>query len=152
MPLKISINQDELNNELNTPLNFDSLCSICGSNILENENNHILSCSHKFHYYCLLKFLKTDLSNPRSNKCPYCRQEFNYLPLLNGMKPIKYIHYEYQHPQQNNQIKSQCIGIYLSGINKGLMCNNFVNQNNSYCRYHTKKNIDNINNTINNNN
>jgi hypothetical protein len=147
MPLKISINQDELNNELNIPLNFDSLCSICGSNILENENEkentHILPCSHKFHYYCLLKFLKTDLSNPRCNKCPYCRQEFNYLPLLDGMKPMKYIHFEYIKPKKINEIKCQCIGVYLSGINKGLRCNNFVNQHNRYCRYHNKNNNNN---------
>jgi len=156
MPLKISISQDELNNELNIPLNFDSLCSICGSDILDNTYNHTLSCSHKFHYNCLVKFLKMDLSNPHCNKCPYCRQEFNYLPLLEGMKPLKSIHIEYQKPQKKNEVKCQCIGIYLSGINKGLRCNNFVNKNknknNSYCRYHNNNNNYNNDNNDNNNN
>ena len=137
MKSKISIDQNDLDKELNIPINFDSLCSICGSNILENEKIHILPCNHKFHYDCLLKFLKTDLSYPRCNKCPYCRQEFTYLPLLDDIKPIKFIHKEYY---------SKCSGVYLSGKLKGNMCNNQIiitddnNDNeNKYCRYHKKQ-------------
>lgn len=153
MKLKISINKTDLDNELNIPLNFDSLCSICGSDILENDKYHILPCVHKFHYDCLLKFLKTDLSYPRCNKCPYCRQEFSYLPLLNDIKPIKFIHKEYYYEKEI----IKCKGVYLSGQLKGLQCNNMININknndndndnelnnnneNQYCRYHKNQSI-----------
>lgn len=158
MKIKVSINQNDLDNELSIPLNFDSLCSICGSDILENEQDHILPCNHKFHYDCLLKFLKFDLSYPRCNKCPYCRQEFLYLPLLEGMKPIKSIHKEYNEKVKlfkfNNHFQYEkelikCKGIYLSGKQRGLECNNFIsvqkNENymnqDYYCRYHQKQSL-----------
>ena len=97
MSIKISIDKNIFTKEIETPLNFDILCSICGTEMNENESlndYHILDCKHKFHYLCLIKFLENDNSRSRYNYCPYCREKFDYLPLKDKIKPIKHIHAE----------------------------------------------------------
>jgi hypothetical protein len=140
--------------ELKKPIDFNNLCSICGCNFV--NDGHKLPCNHIFHYDCLLKFLQINITNTnKTNECPYCRQKFDYLPLLPGIKPIKFIHSEYKTKQINeivaddgikNEIPDykRCNSIYLSGKNKGKRCNNqavhFLN-NQKYCRHHIFSNI-----------
>jgi hypothetical protein len=136
MAIKISINKDILENELKKDINFDTICTICGDN-LNDSICHTLNCKHIFHYNCLIKYLQTDFSFPRSNKCPYCKTAFTFLPLIGNIKPIKFIHYEYYNKSLKNQEKLHtCNGIYTSGKNKGEPCNNKISELIKYCRYH----------------
>ena len=51
------------------------LCSICHNNIEKNKNIVITECSHTFHFSCLLKNIKQNIST--GNQCPLCR--FNFI-------------------------------------------------------------------------
>jgi len=142
---KISIDIKLLEKELNQPLDFDSLCMLCGTTLdKSNQNTHILPCNHKFHYLCLINYLKYDTTlnyskiyNPTfNNNCPYCRNNFGYLPLKNGIKPLKNIHIEYF----TQKIKSNKL-ILCSAIKKnGSKCNKICLKNNKLCGIHKKNN------------
>jgi hypothetical protein len=125
----------ELNEQLKIPINFDSLCTICGSDINNENDLQLLECNHKFHYKCILKYLISNLnqnSKHNQNCCPYCKQSFNFLPLKNNIKYIKYIH-EIPKPKLNsNEISYYCKGFSLSGE----MCKKKVAINGSYCHIH----------------
>ena len=58
-------------------------CSICAEP-LSSQYSHKLKCGHEFHYQCLFLTFK----NMKTNRCPYCRSQFNLLPLVNGIKKI----------------------------------------------------------------
>lgn len=138
----------DIEKEIKKPLDFNNLCSICGCDF--SEMKHTLPCNHCFHYDCILNYLQSEHKNINStNDCPYCRQSFGYLPLLKGMKPIKYIHSEYKKKlkipnQDQTKIKNKnqdvCDSYYLSGKNKGEKCNNLCINNTKFCRFHSKKN------------
>ena len=142
MAIKISINKDILENELHKDINFDNLCTICGEDLNQNIC-HTLNCKHIFHYNCLIKYLQTDFSFPRSNKCPYCKTSFTFLPLIGNIKPIKFIHLEYNNKYKIQVKNNNCNGIYTSGKNKGLPCNNKISELIKYCRYHWDQNPNN---------
>jgi hypothetical protein len=145
MSIKISIDKDIFTKAIEIPLNFDILCSICGSELNEKESPddyHILDCNHKFHYSCLIKFLENDNSRNRYNYCPYCREKFDFLPLKDKIKPIKYIHAEYYHKKNNlDNIQENKANTHLcSAIKKdGSPCKKHINIMMKYCNIHDKK-------------
>lgn len=67
-------------NHLSPPEAFDN-CMICLENNLDHPEGDIknakivgrLECNHFFHYFCLQKFLASNLEH----KCPACRKDFN---------------------------------------------------------------------------
>jgi hypothetical protein len=141
--------KSSIENEIKIPLDFNNLCSICGCS---QGDKHILPCNHFFHYECLLKYLQSEPKNiTTSNDCPYCRIPFGYLPLLLGMKPIKFIHSEYTFNKnklnKSSRIQKElCNGYYLSGKNKGEKCMNYCILDHKYCRFHYKHNYHNYDN------
>jgi len=91
-----------------------------------------LKCSHRFHYNCILESYKFDELN---RKCPYCRCNGGYLPLIDGILPIQNIHkefYSYKCIQ-----KRFCDSIIKSGCNKGMICGRRI-KNNGKCGIHIK--------------
>jgi len=65
-------------------------CGICGLSI-DEKFSHTLKCNHTFHYECLMKSFNNipyTINNKKSNQCPYCRKNSEYLPLVNGLKKI----------------------------------------------------------------
>ena len=133
LELKIDLNLDD-------SLNFDILCTICGC-YLEKENEHILPCSHKFHYDCLIKCFQYDISYPRINKCPYCRTVVNYLPLKNGITPLKYIHAEYKKKEKLSTDNQNIDNVFFCcGHRKdGSPCKNRVKVEGGKCFQHLEK-------------
>lgn len=51
--------------------NCDENCSICQENYKYNEKLCVNSCGHEFHFNCLNKWIKYNLS------CPLCRKEIS---------------------------------------------------------------------------
>lgn len=96
-------------------MNSNSFCAIC-EEPLKNKLSHILKCNHEFHYECLYKSFKQDWLK----SCPYCRNENNSLPMVNGLKKIdENIH---SNCDTNDYINIPCNHILLSGKNKGNVC------------------------------
>jgi len=65
-------------------------CGICGLSI-KDKFSYTLACNHTFHYECLMKSFNNisyTINNKKSNQCPYCRKNSEYLPLVNGLKKI----------------------------------------------------------------
>ncbi len=125
--------------DLTDSLNFDILCTICGC-YLEKENEHILPCDHKFHYNCLVKFFQFDISHPRINKCPYCRNIVNYLPLKDGMTPLKYIHAEYKKKEKKETQDDVDTVFFCCGHRKdGSPCKNRIKVEGGKCFQHSLK-------------
>jgi hypothetical protein len=121
---------------LDDSLNFDILCTICGG-YLEKENEHILPCTHKFHYDCLIKYFQYDISHPRINKCPYCRTVVNYLPLKNGMTPLKYIHAEYKKKEKKESSDIDDVFFCCGNKKDGSSCKNRVKVEGGKCFKHS---------------
>lgn len=46
-------------------------CSVCMSHFQENETKSELSCSHKFHYDCIIEWGK------HKQECPLCRESIS---------------------------------------------------------------------------
>jgi len=67
-------------------------CDICGLS-LKKGYTHELSCSHKFHYECLLKTFRMNKTKynelKKRNCCPLCRAPTGYLPIVNGLKKLE---------------------------------------------------------------
>ena len=49
-------------------------CPICHNNITDT-NKVITECNHVFHFTCIYKNLKTNIST--GEQCPLCRKSFN---------------------------------------------------------------------------
>ena len=80
------INQDYLNNP-------EKYCEIC---TLELDDKCVsLDCKHKFHYECLMFSMQISDSKYYNMQCPYCRVRVPFIPLLDGQKPIRNLHKEY---------------------------------------------------------
>jgi len=58
------------------PINYvENLeCCICIGSYESHEYCEI-SCSHKFHFYCMSQWIKTKINNQSTITCPYCREE-----------------------------------------------------------------------------
>ena len=111
----------------------ENCCLVCGE-MFEAEDKVTLTCKHSFCYDCLLESYKgknCTYNNYTSSqrRCPYCRAATGYLPLKEGMKPLKGIHREYKSVKKSifNGGKTgyypTCQAILKSGPNKGLACN-----------------------------
>jgi hypothetical protein len=51
-------------------------CSICFEEIVQNETGEvILSCSHSYHFICILKWYNSQCENYQQSSCPYCRRK-----------------------------------------------------------------------------
>lgn len=105
-------------------------CQICFSPC-ETEDMITLKCNHKFCYDCLLESYKGKMCNFSDSKahriCPYCRSPASYLPLREGIKPIKGIHRNISKRSKpfNKKvihISLQCTAIIQSGPNVGKKC------------------------------
>jgi hypothetical protein len=64
----MKINSEEIENELT--------CSICFENIENNKNMILTECKHKFHFSCIIKYLKNAIKRDDELKCPICRDNF----------------------------------------------------------------------------
>lgn len=98
--MEIRISQKELNKSYQEYLNFpEKYCEICSSEMKEKSVS--LNCGHRFHYDCLFysifKDHKINSNNLKNHtlQCPYCRSNFDFLPLIDGKIPLKNIHKEY---------------------------------------------------------
>jgi len=114
-------------------------CSICGEN-LEKEYSIKLKCNHEFHYQCIFLTFK----NIKNLDCPYCRNESNYLPIINGLKKlIVGIHgkkiEDFTDENGFSKNKSEgCNAILKRGKNKGNECNRNCKLGYYQCRIHCK--------------
>ena len=109
-------------------------CLICYKNI---NNPIILNCKHIFCYNCLLnsyKGKKCNYHTKSSRMCPYCRTPSNYLPLINGIKPLKGIHKEFYYKHKVNI--NYCLALLKTGKNKGNKCNCKCISGSDYCGRH----------------
>ena len=71
--LKKEINK--LNSEKQkAKINPNDICSICLSNIQDNDDITKLNCNHYYHLKCILNLTMVTL---RYNRCPNCRKEFS---------------------------------------------------------------------------
>ena len=86
--IKISYGSEEYNKN---PENF---CEICDC-AMETSKTVKLECGHRFHYECILESLKCGNNRMLNMQCPYCRHHIQFLPLLDGYRPIRNIHKEY---------------------------------------------------------
>ena len=113
-------------------------CQIC-FNQMDNYAQ-TLSCTHTFCYDCLLQSYKGERCNYNYQKnnriCPLCRNPAPYLPLKDGVKPIKNIHIEATKKNYKKKILiEKCKGIIMSGPKKGEKCSCQA-KNNGYCGRH----------------
>ena len=123
-------------------------CSICGLELNE-KYCYELSCTHKFHYECLMK---TFAHTPKKsygkkkvvNSCPYCRKDCDYLPIVNGLKKLLIgVHFATikEFSDENGFTKNQntrCKFILTRGKNKGDECDKKSQLGYDYCKIHKK--------------
>ena len=119
-------------------MSIDEECRICALPLVDLYCEKV-SCSHQFHYECLLK---TYISCKRqtykhTNRCPYCRSGGNYLPLLNGTKKM----YTTIHKIDNNFQNIPCSSIIQRGPNKGNPCGKNCHIGFSFCKMHLKREL-----------
>ena len=80
----------------------DQKCLICGEELSEKYAID-LQCNHSYHYECLQTSL-TYLNNNGNNRCLYCNKSFGLLPVVNGLKSLKYgIHWIDNHPNMKKK-------------------------------------------------
>ena len=121
---------------------YDNLCHICYENIEDTEKIATLSCGHNFHYKCILLVFKLALQKSvvASKQCPYCRTTSDYLPLIPGILPIKFIHKEYNSSGDMpiQFIPGKCKYILKRGPNSGHQCSCSIKTEDGYCKKHQK--------------
>ena len=126
----------ESNNALesNEPIE-EECCAICGDS-LSKKFVYKLPCNHEFHYECIFKTLVACKST--CNKCPYCRQSFEILEPVNGLKGLKYgIHFKnYDNVPEYTNIT--CDHIMTRGKNKGNKCGKNCQLGYYKCGLHNK--------------
>ena len=131
--------------EKNEEFDDSNICRICYDDL--NEDDTVkdnlkcvkLLCGHKYHYECIFLTFK---SSKGLRKCPYCRKDGGYLPLIAGQIPIQYIHKEYVKNQSNVQIElipNKCKYILTTGKNTGCQCKFSIKTPQGYCNMHIKK-------------
>jgi len=131
--------------------NSENDCPICYDTL--DTNDITIKCGHKFHYNCILNTFKSDVSkNIRHiRKCPYCRNDSGYLPLIENTYPFKGIHVEYFEIQlyllrndfdKIKEItskyidKTKCNSILKTGLNKGYQCKKNKKKDLDFCHLH----------------
>ena len=125
-------------------------CGICGSD-LNDKYTHKLTCNHIFHYECLMKsFQNIPKHKKERNHCPYCREKYEFLPLVNGLKKvIPGVHcntfgqsISETKLSLKNDYSKRCGFILTRGKNKGNECSKNSHFGYTYCKNHyTKVNI-----------
>ena len=120
-------------------------CGICGLE-LNDKFSHTLSCNHIFHYECLMKSFQSIHKHKKEyNHCPYCREKYEYLPLINGLKKvIPGVHCNtFGSNESKALLKSdyskRCEFILTRGKNKGSVCNKTCSLGYTYCKTHCIK-------------
>lgn len=121
---------------------FDNLCFICYEKLEEGQNITTLKCNHRYHYNCILLVFKSILqkSTYAAKECPYCRTTTNYLPLIPGIQPIKFIHQEYK-PLGKSKIQfipGKCKYMLKRGPKAGHQCASDIKTEGGYCKKHQK--------------
>lgn len=106
-------------------------CCICGESI-ESQLSCKLACNHEFHYNCLALTFK----NMKTNACPLCREGWNKLPLVNGLKKINPIIHDISDIDNFENVK--CQHILTRGKRKGEKCSNNCILGKEYCGKHLK--------------
>lgn len=106
------------------PFSIRDKCLICFDTFEETSDEIAvqLLCSHGFHYDCIMESYKMDTSSDgykqSKRECPYCRCKGGYLPLLEGMKPVKKVHREWDIQEKHNKYYGawgQCKGFTKAG-------------------------------------
>jgi hypothetical protein len=124
-------------------------CGICGLSI-KDKFSYTLACNHTFHYECLMKSFNNisyTINNKKSNQCPYCRKNSEYLPLVNGLKKIiPGIHCSIESDtisSKNKELKEKynqkCDYILTRGKNKGNYCGKNCSLGYNTCKTHMGK-------------
>lgn len=133
----------------------ESMCPICYDSLESQENIVELCCGHKFHYNCVLMVFKNNTRQYQYNtskirKCPFCRMDGGFLPLIYPQVPLQFIHLKYDElktHQQNNDFRSiekyfdknRCYTILKSGSNKGCQCSRKHFKDIKFCKQHAPK-------------
>lgn len=86
------------NNKL-LPLNEE--CPIC---LEKTSNNIILSCGHKYDYYCIQKHSYQYLIDSSNINCPYCRKKIETKELKLIFKEWMVLNYQPSYWKQYNTI------------------------------------------------
>tara|TARA_B100000902_G_scaffold389735_1_gene437403 strand:+ start:2416 stop:2991 length:576 start_codon:yes stop_codon:yes gene_type:complete len=106
------------------PFSINEKCLICFETFEETKDEIAvqLLCAHGFHYDCIMESykMKTSVDGYKQSKreCPYCRCKGGYLPLLEGMKPVKNVHKEWDIQEKHNKYYGawgQCKGFTKAG-------------------------------------
>jgi len=88
MCLDISNNlSQEINREDGSTVDYDNLCTICLESIINKKID--LPCSHRYHPYCILKWVTLQQHNNNDTTCPYCKQKYDYEQLVNNIISTK---------------------------------------------------------------
>jgi hypothetical protein len=85
MCLDISNNlSQETNRSDNSTDDYDNLCAICLESV-ENKKIICLPCTHRYHPYCIIKWLSLQQRNSSATSCPICKQECEYEKLVGDL-------------------------------------------------------------------
>lgn len=95
------------------------ICNLCKQDMITPFK---LPCGHKYHYNCLTTSFKTCKS------CPTCLRFIGFLPLIDGIEPIKGVHREFV--SKTSSVK--CIG----QTKKETPCNRYAMVDSEYCKLH----------------
>lgn len=136
---------------------MDDICAICGDNIT-CRLSHKLNCGpkdqpHEFHYECLMK---NSFNTPdKGIKCPYCRINIGFLPLVNGLKKITpgihcspYFHDIQEKKKELIKYQVKCNHILTRGKRKNQLCGKNCKLGSNYCGLHIKNKFDSQQNCI----
>jgi len=66
-----NLSQETANNN-DDVIDYENLCNICLENIHIKKIS--LSCEHRYHIPCIIKWFNLQLTNNRNPSCPYCKQ------------------------------------------------------------------------------
>ena len=84
----ININENEneninINENVNVNVNVNvNECCICLENIYPLRDEMILSCNHKFHVYCIARWITQQNKNDARHCCPFCKARYDYHVLI----------------------------------------------------------------------
>ena len=131
------------------PLSQDSSveCYICSIIFNANSTELVkLKCSHSYCHECIMDwYIQCEKNQGYKNygkhskhECPYCRQDGGFLPLLPNETPIKNIHVEYIHKNnQNYNSLHQVCGAQFA-TKSGTCTNTGRSIYGFYCGHHKK--------------
>lgn len=108
-----------------------------------DSDSVVLPCQHGFCYECLMESYKGKGCSYHSGSnhriCPYCRTPAPYLPLREGVVPLKGIHREYL--TKTFVAPCSCKGVYKSGPNKGKPCTAKAKYGSHFCGRHKNQEL-----------